>query len=348
MLHLNSLRGIAALLVVFYHIKHLLVELVPPTINSVLSQSYLAVDFFFVLSGYILTWKYLQEVKSKPFIEFTILFIKKRLIRIYPLHFLLLIAYITIPMALFVTGRLITERYTFEMFVPHIFLIQSWGLFNTVGWNIPSWSISTEFLAYISFPFVCFIIIRISQTAATILLLMFSVIMITMFTYYSASNIGEYISSLGWLRCLAGFYVGFFVHLIMSKKQYVQLIFIVISGLFITYAILNNLNNYFYINLLFAVSLFFIIKYSSFFQIILVNKPLLFLGNISYSLYLVHYFVRDILTMLLLKNGELASGSWLVYYLALTLLISVLTYRLIEVKLKDKLTSKLIYKHKTP
>ncbi len=85
---LTSLRGIAALLVVLYHIKHWL-HAYPITENLgfLYNKGYLAVDFFFILSGFIIAFNYRNQFLDKFTTQKYGIFIYKRFARVYPLHF---------------------------------------------------------------------------------------------------------------------------------------------------------------------------------------------------------------------------------------------------------------------
>src|SRR6476646_10101802 len=85
--NLTPLRGIAALLTVIFHINIFLGwEMMPPGGSPLLSHMYLMVDFFFILSGFIMCHVYgnrfLKDVRATEFKKFTI----ARFSRVYPLH----------------------------------------------------------------------------------------------------------------------------------------------------------------------------------------------------------------------------------------------------------------------
>ena len=86
-LYLESLTGSAAISVSLHHFS----------INSILQNnyyvknSYLMVDFFFVLSGFVIAYNYMDKLTNiKNLINFQI----KRFLRLYPLHFLMLVAFL--------------------------------------------------------------------------------------------------------------------------------------------------------------------------------------------------------------------------------------------------------------
>jgi peptidoglycan/LPS O-acetylase OafA/YrhL len=336
------LRGIAALLVVFYHVRHLIIDILPPPIYKVVSSSYLAVDFFFVLSGFILCWKYHNSFSTGSINNNFLLFIKKRIIRIYPLHLIIFLSYLSIPFLLFITDRPIDDRYPLNMIIPHLFLIQDWGFFSEIGWNIPSWSISAEFLAYLTFPLVSIFIHKMPKYISICVLFILYFSLISLFYKFDADSIGEYISALGWLRCLTGFYFGTCVFFVIQLKIRSKYIIIAIATCFVTTCIFTEIPNYFYINILFALSLLITIEYKKISVLLLDNRILHYLGNISYSIYMVHYFVRDFMVMIFLDNNGKASLLWLMVYIFLTLLISHITYKLIEIRLKNWLLNRVV------
>ena len=111
-----------------------------------------AVQFFFVLSGFIFFMFYRNRILEQTinFRNFLIL----RLTRLYPLHLLTLI--FVLAMQYFYNHNFseyfIYKSNDFINFVAHFFLIQEWGLIGETGsFNAPSWSISVELFLYISF-----------------------------------------------------------------------------------------------------------------------------------------------------------------------------------------------------
>ena len=79
---LDGLRGVAALLVVFYHIFEGLSFAAGGTVITVINHGYLAVDFFFILSGFVISYAY-DNRWGKSFT--TRNFFKRRLIRLHPM-----------------------------------------------------------------------------------------------------------------------------------------------------------------------------------------------------------------------------------------------------------------------
>ena len=116
-----------------------------------IEKAHLAVDFFFILSGFILAHVYGREFSSgrASWKDFLI----ARFARIYPAHLtimILFLVYISVFGSIGFNYNL--DRYRVDTFIEHILLIDAWGVSNTLSWNYPSWSISAEFFAYFLFP----------------------------------------------------------------------------------------------------------------------------------------------------------------------------------------------------
>ncbi|WP_245315723.1 acyltransferase family protein [Bradyrhizobium neotropicale] len=136
---LDSWRGICACMVAMFHfdvISHL--SFLPLTRNA-----YLFVDFFFVLSGFVIASNYRSRL-AEGF--GTGRFLALRLGRIYPLHLLTLLLFIPIDAAKDGIGPNLLQA-----IVTNILLLQGLGV-NPQNWlNFASWSISAEFSAYVIF-----------------------------------------------------------------------------------------------------------------------------------------------------------------------------------------------------
>jgi len=149
---LTSLRGLAAILVVLYHASYNVDWPEGHLLKLVFSQGFLAVDFFFVLSGFIIAYTY-----SDRFSEFTWsnyrVFLWKRFARIYPLHLFVMLLFVSITVVIFITGRPPDSRwYPVDGFFFKVLLIDAWWTGYATTWNVPSWSISAEWFVYLTFP----------------------------------------------------------------------------------------------------------------------------------------------------------------------------------------------------
>ncbi|WP_283195482.1 acyltransferase [Rhizobium sp. AN80A] len=142
---LTGLRGYASLWVFFLHAMYGWPE--GSFLVKIASLGGAGVIVFFVLSGYILSLTYADRFRdeSAGYRNFVI----ARLARVYPLHLFTLFAFAFLVWLGYLEKMPTDNAYTFIL---NVLLIQSWGFTDLVSWNQPSWSISTEFFAYLMFP----------------------------------------------------------------------------------------------------------------------------------------------------------------------------------------------------
>jgi peptidoglycan/LPS O-acetylase OafA/YrhL len=343
--YLTSIRGIAAILVMFYHIKHFLLPYLPEIIMTVIQMGYLAVDFFFVLSGFILTWKY-QSVFKKPTLAIFYDFFVKRVARIYPLHVITLLFFATIPLALVVTGREVqfSDRFSLDSLPFHFFLIQNWGWSNIPSWNVPSWSISTELFAYLSLPLGLYVINRLNRVTLIILLLsiyLFSIIYLNMQGVESLAAVMLGFPSI--VRCIYGFYFGVFTALVAPHvKNHSSGVFFILALSVLIAVTTYKIEQYYYVPALFSLILLALLGSPKIVHKGLECRPILYLGEISFSIYLLHYVVRDQLTMYFLPDNSSAPIYWIVIYIVVTIGLSAISYKYIEIALKNFIIRKAV------
>ena len=145
---LTALRFFAAFWVVMFHYWPNLSAAVPP---AMIGKGYLGVEAFFILSGFILCHVYLQGVGSGTFRYGD--FLWNRLARVYPLHLVTLAGVGLMAAAAGVAGVAVDQNMLAWSALPaNLLLVQAWGFAPVSGWNHPSWSISAEWFAYLSFP----------------------------------------------------------------------------------------------------------------------------------------------------------------------------------------------------
>ncbi len=145
---LTGLRGIAAIFVAIYHAFYFMVSnQADDSLHVVfLRHGYLAVDLFFVLSGYVMALTYAPlfagGFRTLAFADF----LWRRIGRIYP-------AYITVTVFVMLYSMAITPWHGTDSgvnLIVNALLIQSWGFGGSIVG--PSWSVSAELAAYLSFP----------------------------------------------------------------------------------------------------------------------------------------------------------------------------------------------------
>ncbi len=162
-LPLTGIRGFAALWVLVFHAEreglcHSFPGLwsVKP-FQQVVGLGFLGVDLFFLLSGFVLAWTYAESLSTFDARGY-LRYLGARLARIYPLHaaVLALLAIAVVGGALGAwTSPWSGADYLPADFVRHVLLVHSWGFGSWLSWNLPAWSISAEWFAYLWFPFLC-------------------------------------------------------------------------------------------------------------------------------------------------------------------------------------------------
>jgi len=167
---LTSLRGFAALAIVMQHFSISAQTLTPHWIPSLVPHGYMAVDFFFVLSGFIMSLTYLASFQAEGIRAFPA-FLFKRVARIVPLNLFVLLMLMVLGLLSHVTiGRNIFFNHASLAFDLPANMLMLQGLGIGTNLNGPSWSISTEFAAYLLFPVFIMCVCNRWLSAATLLL----------------------------------------------------------------------------------------------------------------------------------------------------------------------------------
>ena len=168
---LTGLRFVAAAWVVLFHFRPLLREAAPgfsDALAPVLNCGAQGVDLFFILSGFVLTWNYLDRMGPSFSARATLHFLWLRLARVWPVYLVTLhLAALWIIFTLYfghVPSRAV-DQLTAVSYVRQIVLVQLWfqPYFDGSSWDGPAWSISAEWLAYLLFAPLVLVIFRISR-----------------------------------------------------------------------------------------------------------------------------------------------------------------------------------------
>ncbi|HEY9219556.1 MAG TPA: acyltransferase [Phenylobacterium sp.] len=139
---LDSWRGICALIVAAFHFPILGVLKGSPLVE----HAYLFVDFFFVLSGFVIGRNYEQRLQEPGQVW---QFVVRRFGRLWPLHVALLAVFVAVSILRGSLGD--DERHSVGAIFSNLTMIHGLGIHEDLTWNDPSWSISVEFLLYLLF-----------------------------------------------------------------------------------------------------------------------------------------------------------------------------------------------------
>src|SRR4029434_2342184 len=97
------IRGVAAWFIVLFHIRTGARTQLPETLMAILDKGYLAVDLFFMLSGFVLWLNYAERLRGHG-IAGVPSFVARRLARIWPLHIFILALTVMLALAQSVAG----------------------------------------------------------------------------------------------------------------------------------------------------------------------------------------------------------------------------------------------------
>ena len=348
---LDSLRGICALMVTLYHLNaYSVVKELPFFINA-----YLFVDFFFVLSGFVIATNYLGRISTGFGIwKFMLL----RFGRLYPLYFAVLICFFILELLVAGQGAFMAPKKSIDTVLANIFLLQSFSIFSFDTWNWPGWSIATEFWTCLLFAFIA------SVWPRRIIAILAVLSLISLYLIASQSTTGINVTyNFGMLRSILGFSTGVFVFEIWQRTNSYKIderlafvaetlcVFLVL--LFITAVAQSNYS--LFAPLVFAIVVLVFAKEGGPISGFLKHRIFVVLGLLSYSIYLVHLLVERVMvhaalsaeTMLaqplitkvpheneiidVLGLNYSQGNLWACLYLLLVVALAAVTHRYIEV-----------------
>jgi peptidoglycan/LPS O-acetylase OafA/YrhL len=169
---LSGLRIVAAVWVVLFHFRPLLHDAAPglsSALSPLLDCGAQGVDLFFILSGFVLTWNYLDRMGETWSWRATLHFLWLRLARVWPVYLVTMhLAALWIIFTLNV-GHIpskAADQLTALNYVRQIVLVQLWirPYFDGLFWDGPAWSISAEWLAYLLFGVLVLVVFRIARS----------------------------------------------------------------------------------------------------------------------------------------------------------------------------------------
>lgn len=360
---LDSIRGIAALSVALYHMSWTSsVEA-----QSYVRNSYLMVDLFFVLSGFVIFYAYGDRIKTASDIT---RFMWLRFWRLYPLHFTFLLVFLLIECAKglvewhfgLVANHPAFSVNNFDAFVGNLFLAQSLHIFSHTTFNYPSWSISVEFYTYVIFALA--VLFSGSKRAFLITAALICAASVGVLAHFGFTVLGD-TSGFAIVRCLTGFFVGVLIYALYERLSELKkpgsfsnamgwLASVAILG-FLGFLVFKHRGNSDFAIYPLAASLVLLVALSAADGPVRILKsaPLVWLGTASYSIYMVHaaveWGVAQILRFVMhTKEAQLpfhdtpvlepsaAIGYFATTaYVVIILITSYFTYNWIEKPLRD-------------
>ena len=332
---LTGMRGIAAWFVVLYHIRTGAASQLPDWLIAIFAKGYLAVDLFFMLSGFVLWLNYGERLRRDG-IGAAPQFLARRIARIWPLHAFILAVAVTFASALYLSGRANPAQYPWGELPLHILLAQNWGFTDRLSWNDPAWSISCEFAAYLVFPFLALSCDwrRFSSAALIAIVVLLGLALHAIMAAGGASTLGADITRFGLIRALAEFSIGTILCALWSRWRDMPrlplLASLAVVPCLAIAAISGRIPETLAVPPLFAALLLAVALTASSPANPLGSRPIHYLGEISYATYLVHFLLYVLFNLLLVDDPKFVPLGLLALFLLLTFGASVLLHHGIE------------------
>lgn len=330
LLSLQYLRGVAALLVVYFHSLTQLKNAGHENIYlPIIGES--GVDLFFVLSGFVM-WLTTANRKIGP-----VEFIVKRIKRIVPIYWILTL--VAAVLALIFGDLMKSTVFDASHLVKSLLFIPAYnpapavsGIYPII---IPGWTLNFEFFFYLIFSFS--LIFHVEKIRLR--LISFIILFCFFLSFYVKSDIA--IISFYLNNVIIEFLFGVLLAVIFVKKKGVKkiehkflIVFILISFFALLYAdyIFHSLRSVF-LGVPSALIIYWLIYYEKSYSIFF-NKILKDIGDSSYSIYLTHIFALAFLRVILQFNGVKLDEIDPIIFVFLSLFLSsicgLLFYRIIE------------------
>jgi len=341
---LDSLRALAAIGVIAWHYtNHFHASPFSGLMAPFYGHGLLLVDFFFVLSGYVLARTYWNENRASNFLAN----LRDRIARLYPLHFVMLCVVAILQWTL--VHRLNSDPfiYTFNDkrdFVLNLLLLNRTGLERGFSFNAPSWSISAEFVVNVAFlaaisarRAVSTPLLAVGFIAATTAVLRNG--LISNATFFGIDN-DIFRATFGFCVGVALFRLTAMIEKISISRVSYDAIAIASAGCFLYYCASSRYSS----NWDLAVTLIcFPALIVGAMRGSIINKtlklpPLVLLGSISYSIYLVHFPMQLAVHIAGIAIGHdlpYDSRAFFITFLLATIALSWVTYRAIELPGKN-------------
>lgn len=341
---LDALRGIAAMGVVFWHYGvHFDAYPLDALLHPFYNAGFLLVDFFFVLSGYVIARAYWRDSRQgHPYRN-----IWARIARLYPLHLLTLL--VTVLLVASLPDGANDPAFNqptdnLKHLMLNLTLLNQIGLQDGWSFNTPAWSISTEFVVNVIF--LAFITLTIKTKALMIGVAGIALAGLVILHPGIQGNLAFGFLDVNLLRCFLGFGAGVVVYLLLHRLRCGQRIAahprtasaLGIGSILAMLCLLIGSGRHpptwhYLVSIFITMGCVTFVPLGPLSQKLLRRPSLVFLGDISYSTYLIHYPVQLALYCLSqygLLSLDYQSPAVLVLFCAVVIGISALTQKYVE------------------
>jgi len=346
---LTGLRAFAAIWVVIYNMS-MFEGVDPGFVRNIdwgiykyfISYGYTGVDFFFFLSGFVISYIYQDNFTKNIQRDNIIKFYKLRLGRIYPLHFSILILIIILAnYGVFPYNLNIKYGPT----LLNLTLTDSWGFYSKGSWNSPAWSLSAEWFIYLLYPFIAFMLIKEESTRyyAKLLATISIIFFIMNLDISNTTDIDDGVGGL--VRVTFGFITGCILFNFYRKKTLQKLPWDLIGILMFAIMLISQImffDDIMAVNVIsyiaITIFLYALVHSKNILKFIFANRISVYLGKISFAIFLLHMPVMKIIghnfraefLNIVEENNQSDMIFYLLISLAILLILSSLCYHLIE------------------
>jgi peptidoglycan/LPS O-acetylase OafA/YrhL len=304
---LTALRGIAALLVVWFHYSGgILPNLRPGEYTQLIAKSYLCVDLFFMLSGFVLVHVYATTLGEHPTWHQSWQFLRARFARIYPAYAAVLLGLIALQgfkwliaeHTLGMRGTAFTGRFSPFSLLMSLLMLQSFPVQPELTWDGPAWSVSAEWYTYLLLPLLLPILVRLRGMARALVVVLALAAVAALSDWHGGLDVTW---QWGFLRCLPEFIAGaglYGMYEWLSRRgrripDWVAFPWIGLLLILMHFGAADSL-------LVAVMSLMIAVLACNRGRAaaMLSGRGILYLGRISYSIYLVHMPLLDLYMLL--------------------------------------------------
>ncbi|MDR3494481.1 MAG: acyltransferase [Ancalomicrobiaceae bacterium] len=299
---LDGWRGLCALAVALFHLRansHLYDV-------GVIRNSYLFVDFFFVLSGFVVTSAYLGRLGTA---SGGVVFMIRRFGRLYPLHVAVLALFVIVE-----TAKLAAASHGIGMQSPpfvgetsvqalftNLLMAHSLGLHDSTTWNFTSWSISVEFYCYALFAIAVLATARVRTRTRLAVFAVTAAVGAAATVAWSTTGM-DTTYDFGFFRCVYGFFLGAIAErlfeVVLSARlaglsrpaaTLLELALVALVVVFVTKAEHRAVS--FLAPIVFLPAVIVFAGQRGLLSGLLSSRPMRALGDWSYSIYMIHAFL---------------------------------------------------------
>jgi peptidoglycan/LPS O-acetylase OafA/YrhL len=367
---IDSLRGIAALIVLFYHCLRIFpsldsdepyrdhgffISLIKETPLRLFWSGHESVVLFFIISGFVLSIPVFngQKLNYSSYII-------KRVCRLYIPYIVSVIIAVILSLTLSKGGingyshwfnKIWTEKTSSSLLINHFFMI---GEYNSNSYNTVIWSLVHEMRISIVFPFIALFVMRVNWKYSFVSSLACGISFFILTRFIPITSNTSFLYS---IHYCAMFIIGailakhkdelvYFFSRLNKKIKVIMLIFALVAytypGLFPKLFFHRLLTDDWITSLGCAIFILAALSYSKF-SLFLKTSTLQWLGKVSYSLYLYHTII--LFSFVYLFNDTLPISVILFMTILTSLAVASLAYKWIEepsIKLGKHLSRKLI------